>query len=619
VAILLIVLQTRFRDNFISPGPLTQQHAEFTNAERPNGTAEQCSVCHAAANDGMTGWVATLAIGHGNTPSQSQLCMKCHGKDIPAALAQTPHNLPPEILASITAARGGNNLHGLFSRVTKAAFASNPTEPACAACHHEHHGADHDLTAIDSASCQACHRERYQSFAEDHPDFGTWPYARRTRIIFDHAAHQAKHFVDKKQPFDCQTCHVADATHAVELLTSYDRACASCHDDKMRTSVGQGVPIIAMPTLDVAAFRKAGIDVGTWPAAATGDFDGRMPPQMKLLLAGDPDAAKAIAQLGPSFEFSDIEADNAEQLRSAAALVQAIKRLLIELSQDAPNSIRTRMATALGRNIADVEVRPLLAGLSADTIRAATKQWLPNADVGSNPWDSSAFNRESSDVKDQKVEARTPIVKSYAQAGNWIRDDATSTIRYQPAAHADPVLATWLNLVIGTPKLDDRPLLSAVAKEFTKPTAPGQCAICHSVEQLSSDVLTISWRPYDRTIEGRTFTKFSHGPHLRLPQLADCTACHALDPQANTTASYTDHDPRRFASEFKPLSKQQCAQCHVSTAAGDSCQSCHRYHVDEVDEWRTPRGLANLDTAVNPDTGDSNQIRTSNDTRPAPH
>jgi hypothetical protein len=73
-----------------------------------------------------------------------------------------------------------------------------------------------------------------------------------------------------------------------------------------------------------------------------------------------------------------------------------------------------------------------------------------------------------------------------------------------------------------------------------------------------------------------------------LPQLADCTTCHALDSQANTTASYADHDPHHFASEFQPMSKQKCAECHTATAAGDSCQSCHRYHVDGIEDWRTP-------------------------------
>jgi nitrate/TMAO reductase-like tetraheme cytochrome c subunit len=583
--ILMIAIHSNGRDKLISPGPLARQHAQLEVA----GSAPQnCAACHAAANEGLTGWMRSVAIGHGSAPSQSQLCMDCHGKDISQEFSRTAHNLPPATLAKVTAARGENERRGSVPQVINSVFTSHPSDPACAACHHEHHGADHNLAAIDNASCQACHRERYQSFADDHPDFGVWPYERRTRIIFDHVAHQAKHFVDKKQPFNCQSCHVDDATHSVELLTSYDRACAACHDEKLRTSVGKGVAMIALPTLDVAAMRKVGADVGSWPAAATGDFDGRLPPPMKLLLAGDREAAAALAKLGPTFEFSDVEADNAEQLRSVAAIVRGMKKLLVDLSESGPSAVRERLKVALGREVSEQATQPLLAGLSPDTIRAATKAWLPNADLGNRDWptEQSALPPEPRTLNPSPT---------YALAGTWNGDDATFTIRYRLAAHADPVLASWLNLIVSTPKFDERPLLAAVAKELMKPTAPGLCASCHSVERSSDSTLAINWLPYDRTTAGRTFTKFSHGPHLRLPQLTDCIACHTLDPQANTTASYADENPHRFASEFQPMSKQKCAECHIAAAAGDSCQSCHRYHVDGVDEWRTPQNASATD------------------------
>jgi cytochrome c1 len=606
--LLLICIYTQFRNAFISPGPLSRQHAQLTDSASANG---QCSACHAAANDGPTGWMASLVVSHGAAPSQSQLCMECHVKDFSKDFARSPHNLPPEALAQITATRGGNEGASLLSRVANATFRLHPSEPACAACHHEHHGADHDLTAIDNASCQACHRERYQSFAVNHPDFGGWPYQRRTRIAFDHVAHEAKRFPDKKQPFDCKSCHVDDATHSVELLANYDHACAACHDEKLQTSMGKGVAMISLPILDVAAFRKAGVDVGAWPAAATGDFDGRMPPQMKLLLAGDLAAAEAMKKLGPNFEFSDLEADNADQLRIAAAVVEGVKKLLVDLSQNGARSVRARLQTALGRDISDAEVQSLLAGLSADTVSGAIKSWLPNANVTPSDWTS-------------KDAAPTPQPRtqnpelSFALPGDWSRDDATFTIRYRLTSHADPVLTSWLNLIVATPKLDERPLLAAVAKEFTKTTARGQCVSCHSVEQSAADALTINWRPYDRTSAGRTFNKFDHGPHLRLPQLADCTACHALDPQANTTASYADQDPHHFVSEFQPISKQTCAACHTKTAAGDSCQSCHRYHIDEVDKWRTPHAESISQRTAELSPSEPNRVRTSNDTQPAP-
>ena len=225
---------------------------------------------------------------------------------------------------------------------------------ACAACHREHHGAQADLTAIDNAACQSCHQQRYESFATDHPDFGNWPYERRTRIMFNHATHGEKHFAEKKQAFDCQKCHVADETGRVERLASYDVSCAGCHDEKIATSIARGVPMLALPTLDVAAFKKAGRDVGAWPAAATGDFDGRLPPMMKLLLAGDPKAAQAMIQLGPNFEFQDIDPDDTEQVAASADIAIGIQSLLADLSLRGPAAVRQRLSAALGRELTRV-------------------------------------------------------------------------------------------------------------------------------------------------------------------------------------------------------------------------------------------------------------------------
>jgi hypothetical protein len=99
--------------------------------------------------------------------------------------------------------------------------------------------------------------------------------------------------------------------------------------------------------------------------------------------------------------------------------------------------------------------------------------------------------------------------------------------------------------------------------------------------------MVINWRSYDRTVEPRGFTKFSHGPHLLLPQLADCTSCHAIDHGASSTTMYTDLDPARFVGDFAPISKRQCAECHTAKAAGDACQQCHNYHLEAAPQSRT--------------------------------
>jgi hypothetical protein len=123
-------------------------------------------------------------------------------------------------------------------------------------------------------------------------------------------------------------------------------------------------------------------------------------------------------------------------------------------------------------------------------------------------------------------------------------------------------------------------------KELSKANSPGLCASCHSVEQNARKQLVINWRTYDRTAEPRGFTKFSHGPHLLLPQLADCTHCHAIDDKASSATAYAGLNPARFVGDFGPISKRQCTECHTAKAAGNACQQCHNYHVETVSPLR---------------------------------
>lgn len=554
---LAIMLSSDWRDAAIAPGPLSQQHAQLLAR---GSAAANCAACHSAAERSVGGWVAATVVGHGSGPTQSELCMKCHDKTISPEFALAAHNVPAELLHKISQSRGG---------ATAAAG-----ELACATCHREHHGAAFNLTALNNAACQACHQERYHSFASDHPDFGAWPYERRTRIAFNHASHQGKHFAERKQTFDCRSCHVEDGSRAVQLTASYEAACATCHDDKIATSVAKGVPMLVVPTLDVEALKAAGHDIGAWPAAATGDFDGRLPPAMKLLVSADASAAKAMTVLGADFEFLDVDPDDENQLAACADLAKAIKELLADVSKRGPVAVRERLNAVLGREVSEVQVESLIAGLSVDTVRGAVAAWWPELASESNTWAGNSKLVGTGNVP-------------YGPAGDWSRDDTRLSIRYQPVAHADPVLASWLAMLAETPGMESRPLELAMFKELSKPTAAGLCASCHSVEENGSGKIAINWQtlPLSRKRPLRGFTRFSHGPHLLLPQLSDCTECHAVNASAATATSYAGWNPHTFVSEFQPMSKRQCAECHTATAAGDACQSCHNYHVEVPTSW----------------------------------
>lgn len=511
VGVVLMMLGSSYRSNWMAPGPLAANHAQVLVGA---SWEQRCESCHAAAETPMSTWLASLT-GQAIGETQTAKCMACHDKTIEPALALAAHNLPPDRLAALHPA-GTLDLG---------------REPACSVCHQEHHGAAHDLTAMDSARCQTCHAQQFGSFAKDHPDFTLWPYRRRTRIAFNHATHSGKHFAEKGQAFACQQCHVEDASRQVQLTLGYDQACAECHDAGIASTTAAGVAAFAMPMLDVQTLADAGQPLTGWPQRAAGDFDGRMPAVMKLLLAEEDAAREGMQTLGYDFDFFDVEPDDAEQLRAAGQVAQGVLRLLSKLS---------------GAQQVD---SPLLAGLTPEMLRATVAAWS------------------------------RPHTSPEQSAGGWTLDPAGMALRYRPRGHADPVLAAWLEAVVA---LEDADLREALLDEFTGPGAPGQCTTCHSIEPTTagSPRLAIQWRALDPRQAPRSFTKFSHAPHLLPAELRDCTACHALDPAVSTASSYAGHNPAAFASEFLPISKATCAACHNKAAVGESCTQCHNYHVD---------------------------------------
>lgn len=588
-----IVLCSGWWERALRPGALAQQHAQIL--EGAAGKSASCGACHAAATQSVAGWTVSLVATDNSLPTQPQLCMNCHSKSIRKDLSLAAHNLPAKYLEQFKSGRqNAGSLAGTVdspavsagsvrqvsaetsdvpaapTRDGSAIYVDAATSIACAACHREHHGAKADLTAIADDACQACHQQRYQNFAADHPDFGVWPYVRRTRITFNHASHRGKHFVEKKQTFDCRVCHVADSSGQVARTASYETACASCHDEKIATSIGRGVAMFTLPIMDAEVLKASGHDIGTWPATATGDFDGRLPAAMKLLLSSDPAGVAAISKLGATFEFQDVDPKNTEQVAAAASLGAAIKSLFADISARGTVAVRERLAATLGREVTEVEAATLAAGLSLDTMREAA-EWVGTPTKVTSPASTTKLAK---------------VALAYGPTGYWTRDDATFSVRYQPAVHADPVLAAWIDLLATTPHLEKRPIALAMFKELTKSTAPGLCATCHSVEQTGADALTVNWRATSNIKPHRDFTKFTHEPHLVLPQLNDCTSCHAVDDAAIAVTAYADNDPRHFVGDFKPVTKRQCADCHTHTAAGDSCQSCHNYHVEAVESWR---------------------------------
>ena len=378
VGALLIVFNSPYRNDFLAPGPLSSVHANLLEGHG----ADRCAACHDAGNFSVVAWAKDAVSGGTHiTNCQSDLCMKCHDKTIAPEFARNPHGMDPNQLASYTKDQVKVKTAGFDSRMIFKAPVNGQGEIACSACHREHHGAQINLTSLTDRQCQTCHQNTFHSFEIDHPEFTKWPQVRRDRIAFDHVTHFAKHFPGKNAKFECSQCHVDDNFQNVKLLSSFEDSCAACHNQQVVDSSQNGMKLFSLPMIDTQAIADANLSVGQWPESATGDFDGPLPPMMRLLLASDENAARLLEQLGADFEFSDIDPDDPEQVRAGVELVWHIKELLYELSVSGNEAIRKRLGATTGRTLSRNESEMLTQGLNASVFQEAAMRWLPNLNV----------------------------------------------------------------------------------------------------------------------------------------------------------------------------------------------------------------------------------------------
>ncbi len=642
------------RNELLAPGDLCSSHAQILAGQG----ADRCAACHPGGHDSFSQWTSTALLGpEVDMPTQSQLCMKCHEQSIDSQWAMNPHSVDP---ATLSTWADGQTV-SIADRIKGLARLPAPThagEIACSVCHREHHGSENDLTELTDQQCQVCHQQAYHSFEIDHPPLDNYPLKRRSSIAFDHASHSGKHFPGAKQAFDCAKCHVADGSNSVQKLASFEQSCAECHQQKIEVMSEPGLALLALPTLDMTAIEAQGANVGGWPLAATGDFDGPLPPVMRLLLLSDPEAKKVLDQKDVQFDFSDLDPDEAKDVADSVTLVWSIKRLMFELARDGQPAIARRIKEVTGVQLDSAELQGLASALEASVFQGSANRWLPDlkAEVGGQvpdypeaakykleasgsllakqdfEWSSQTLaalqdqperdgsewlaknplagdgvaatvsagavsSGQSGDAKQApvaKVESsRAPTAKVKANqakpasvwqpndksAVGWVRDDGRFQLRYQPTGHADGTLKSWIDLVgrisVEENESDDTGLFGLLMAN----EGMGDCRRCHTADRQGDGRLLVNWGPEYRDPTVASFTRFSHGPHLTLPQLRDCSGCHQMNSEQGNQDSFVGFDPQEFHSNFAALTVSDCASCHRSGSTSNSCTQCHNYHV----------------------------------------
>ncbi len=387
---LMIAFNSPWSKELIAPGPLSSPHAQILGKLG----SDRCAACHQAADQSFGEWVMTavgVSSGHemgdhegygGDVRDmaihQSQLCMKCHGETFDAALALNPHGASPELLEELTLKVGGGDWASSVTQTVATGLGmSHGNSIACNACHREHHG-NVSLSQLTDQQCQSCHQQTFHSFENGHPEFSVAPLKRRQRIAFDHGSHLNKHFPANKTSFDCAQCHIDDLAKNTKVTAPFEQSCGACHQQEIADSGDRGWALFALPMIDMEAVKEHGLTVGNWPLAATGDFDGPLPPMMGVLLAADSTSKAVLDRLGNDFAFGDIDPDDKASVEDAVELVWGIKRLMSDLAIGGRDSMREKLANATGNDVSEETVTQILAGLDPKIFAATAKRWLPD-------------------------------------------------------------------------------------------------------------------------------------------------------------------------------------------------------------------------------------------------
>jgi hypothetical protein len=224
-AILILLGNPPWRNNFISPGEISRAHSgeAFAALALTNHLNQNCGACHVAGNAGPHGMVHAalraepgffevhkfLAAPVGEVTAIDESCEKCH----------VAHNF----------------------------HQPNATAIFCSFCHVEHQGKM--MAATTDANCVFCHGDAVKMaaaqsgnnfapvihhFAGDHPQFRFITEKRRDpdTLKFNHALHLTGATIPNLPggaKLNCAFCHQPDAAGAFMKPVAFEKNCRVCH------------------------------------------------------------------------------------------------------------------------------------------------------------------------------------------------------------------------------------------------------------------------------------------------------------------------------------------------------------------------------------------------------
>jgi hypothetical protein len=576
---LVLMFSGSWSQSFVSPGTLSPSHLAIEGVDG----GDNCSSCHQAGNTNWSTWLSLALKGsdaENMHDTSATLCLDCHFKDDEEGLAQSHfvHGVAPSLLEKITLEKmlidsdgaAGSTTEGrlMVAKLVYGPKENSTGEIACATCHQEHRGLEHDLRQMSDSQCQSCHKSSFNSFNDGHPQFT--PVKRlNSGISFDHSKHQER--------FDggdlvCGNCHEADSLGRTMNVKAFESTCEGCHEQGSDDHHGDALKKNPLLVLQLPEVEFSG-DV-YWPSENA--FGEALTPMMAMLLAGDDEALPIIESIydedgaaGDLYEWLIETEDNDEpELREEFA--GALKRLVADLADytDEGDGARvTRLAKALGAVESDPNVRSMADELaSANFVMQSFKQrYLPQLS------EDLAGEEVSADDDEQP---ETQWMTSSTMSG-WRVDSDEGTISYRPVSHADSMMKNWIDaLKIHSTKAvpqgtDDATLARANLRQTLYSQLKNDfnaCTKCHTEQDNA-----INWKAAGRATGWSGFAKFDHSPHIAmLPGQESCTTCHML----NTESGQEESMPKGFM----PHENERCESCHAPGRANNTCLNCHQYH-----------------------------------------
>lgn len=358
----------------LMPGPLASAH----------GAIETCNACHSKSGNGKVSWVHGLIAG--DPLADSKACLVCH--KMPET-AFNPHGASDESLVQSTkrlrqvAQRSGPPLD---ARLQNAAFPMSRVvarDLYCATCHQEHQGPAFKLNAITSEQCRSCHVVKFDSFEGGHPELESYPFNRRTRLIFDHRRHFDRHFPEiakkatgKRIPDTCGACHDSRNDRRIMAVAAFDDTCATCHLDqitgKERASGPKGVAFLTLPGLDLSTLTAEEAKIGEWPEGS----EATLTPFMTLMIGRDERGRQLLKRLA-GVSLQDLSKASDREIKAVSELVWAIKRLYYTLLTSKGSGALGGIDSG-GAPLGPALLADLSASLPHDVIASAQREWLPH-------------------------------------------------------------------------------------------------------------------------------------------------------------------------------------------------------------------------------------------------